>query len=169
MFNLFGEAVDQPKEKTFKEKYQDYIASPQWKRLRDAKIKSVGGVCERCGISKWSERLEVHHLHYRTFKKESLSDLQALCHKCHTYADMERQTLSDLEKKARQQSSSLYIGFTQWMKNGRDYDKEITSNKIWQAKISFLTMLYRNQGKKYSIDLGVFGYSDPNPSWKPGE
>ncbi len=169
MFNLFGEQVMQPKEKTQEEKYKDYIASPKWKRLRDKKIEAVGGVCERCGISKFSVTLEVHHLHYRTFTKERLEDLQVLCHDCHGFADAERQTIADLEKKAHQQTSSLYVGFIQWVKKGYDGDKELTSSKMFQNKQTFLTMLYNMQGKAYALDLKAFGYHDPDPNWKPEE
>lgn len=169
MFNLFGEQLEQPKEKTQKEKYLDYIASQQWKRLRKAKIDSVGGVCERCGISKFSARLEVHHLHYKTFMKERLKDLQVLCHECHTFADAERQTIEELEKKARQQTSSLYIGFIEWIKKGNDYNKGMSSTKMIQSKETFLTMLYNKQGRAYSLDMRVFGYHDPDPKWKPEE
>jgi len=139
MLDLFGNTITVT-DKTKEEDYQAYITSPQWNRLRDAKIKSVGGVCERCRISKWSVRLEVHHLHYKTFKHESLKDLQVLCHECHTYADMERQTLADLEKKAHQLKSSLYIGFVEWMKRGNDHIGEISSDKAFQAKEKFLNM-----------------------------
>jgi hypothetical protein len=171
MIDLFGTPTEQKAEKTFKEKYLDYIASSQWKRLRDAKIEATGGVCERCGISKFSARLEVHHLHYRTFKKERLEDLQVLCPNCHEFADVERQTTTDLEKKARQQTSSLYIGFVKWMENGSKYNggKEITSTDACQAKEKFLWMLYDQQHKAYSIDLRVFGYRDYQPNWKPGD
>lgn len=170
MFDLFGSPIEQDeKEKTFKEKYLDYIASAQWKRIRDAKIAEVGGVCERCGISKFTERLEVHHLHYKTFKKERLSDLQVLCHKCHEFADIERQTIADLDKKAHQQTSSLYIGFIRWLEKGRDYQNGISSYKACEAKEKFLTMLYNNQKRAYSLDLRVFGYRDDYPNWKPGE
>jgi hypothetical protein len=169
MLDLFGSPIEQPKEKTFKENYLDYISSSQWERIRNAKIEEVGGICERCGVSKYSERLEVHHLHYKTFKHESLSDLQVLCHKCHEFAEIERQTTSDLEKKARQQSSSLYIGFVKWLENGNEYIGCIGSNKIQQAREKFLTMLYKYQKRAYSLDLRVFGYQDDYPNWKPGE
>lgn len=169
MLDLFGEATKQPQEKTFEQKYQDYISSPKWKRLRDAKIESVGGVCERCGISKWSVTLEVHHLHYKTFKQEGFSDLEVLCHDCHVFADTERQTLADLEKKANQEKSSLYIGFIRWMEKGNEYIGQINSSKAYDAKTKFLTMLYNKQGKAYSLDLRFFGYHDDEPSWKPGD
>ena len=168
MFDFFTQP-EKKEEKTFKEKYVDYISSSKWKRLRDTKIESVGSVCERCGISKFSERLEVHHLHYRTFKQERLEDLQVLCHKCHEFADVERQTIADLEKKARQQSSSLYIGFVRWMEKGNEYLNEISSAKAYNAKEKFLNMLYNRQGKAYSLDLRVFGYQDDQPNWKPGD
>jgi hypothetical protein len=169
MLDLFGSPTEQKEEKTFKENYLEYIAGAKWKRLRDAKIKAVGGVCERCGISKFSTTLEVHHLHYKTFKRERLEDLQVLCRKCHEFADIERQTVTDLEKKARQQSSSLYIGFVKWLEKGNEYIGCIGSHKIRVARERFLTILYNNQKRAYSLDLRVFGYQDDYPNWKPGD
>lgn len=167
MFDLFGNHVVQPKPKTTKDEYKEYIASAKWKRIRDAKIESVGGVCERCGISRFSVILEVHHLHYRTLKKERLEDLQVLCHDCHKYAGAERQTIEELEKKARQQKSSLYIGFIEWIKRGNDYHKGMTSHQMTQSKEKFLNMLFDRQKKAYALDLRVFGYHDPEPNWRP--
>lgn len=70
-----------------KHRYGDYLNSPKWKRLRRRKIRSVGSACEACGIpelkAKW---LDVHHLTYERFGKERMSDLQALCRKCHNKA-----------------------------------------------------------------------------------
>ena len=69
--------------------YQNYIRSPQWKRLREAALKKADYQCERCGASRWSG-LEVHHKHYDNFQNESLSDLEVLCRKCHAIADQIR-------------------------------------------------------------------------------
>lgn len=62
--------------------YHAYIASPEWFRLRNRKVKSVGFRCEWCRQVK---NLNVHHLHYRTLGHEDLDDLQVLCRQCHKH------------------------------------------------------------------------------------
>lgn len=88
--DLFGNDLPVEEKKNAKQVYQDYIASSRWKRLRDYKIDEVGGICERCGISKFSVKLDVHHKTYENFGKEKLSDLMVLCRDCHQIADKER-------------------------------------------------------------------------------
>lgn len=60
--------------------YVRYMASPEWHALRKKVFARSGGICEGCG-----ERLavQVHHLHYRRFRKEMLFDLVAVCLECH--------------------------------------------------------------------------------------
>ena len=70
--------------------YAAYISSPAWRRLRLAALEAAGNQCQRCGVSKWSAALEVHHLTYERFKHERLSDLVVLCEDCHKSADIER-------------------------------------------------------------------------------
>ena len=67
--------------------YVAYLRSPQWRVLRLGALKRAGWRCERCPET---QGLSVHHLHYRTFKRERLSDVQVLCRDCHKQADRER-------------------------------------------------------------------------------
>lgn len=68
---------------TKSDEYQKYINSAQWKRLRKYAIEQAGGVCQQCGVTKYSRALEVHHLTYERLGKERLSDLKVLCDICH--------------------------------------------------------------------------------------
>lgn len=77
--------------------YEEYINSAAWRRLRDYAIKQAGGKCARCGVSRWSVRLEVHHLTYERFKRERLEDVIVLCPKCHEAADEERR--AEMQRK----------------------------------------------------------------------
>jgi len=88
--DLFGNDMPIKEEKNAKQIYKDYISSSRWKRLRNEKINQVGGICECCGISKFSAKLEVHHKTYENFGKEKLSDLLVLCLDCHKLADKNR-------------------------------------------------------------------------------
>lgn len=67
--------------------YEKYINSAQWKRFRAYAIEQAGGKCAKCGISKWSAKLEVHHITYERLKRERLQDVVVLCPACHEKAD----------------------------------------------------------------------------------
>ena len=60
--------------------YQQYIASPEWKAMRDKIFERCGGLCEGC---REQPAVEVHHLSYRHFMAEFLFELAGLCHECH--------------------------------------------------------------------------------------
>lgn len=72
------------------QQYAEYMRSPAWRQLRQQALKVAGHRCQKCGVSKWSAILEVHHLTYERFKQENLSDLIVLCENCHKDADAER-------------------------------------------------------------------------------
>ena len=65
-----------------RQKYQLYLLSPEWRKLRNRTLERDGYKCQnkRCGSS---ENLEVHHLTYKRLYKERLSDLITLCRSCH--------------------------------------------------------------------------------------
>jgi hypothetical protein len=65
-----------------KEKYQAYLCSPEWGRLRAAVHKRADGVCERCHI--WPIDA-VHHLTYARKYQEELADLAGECKWCHEF------------------------------------------------------------------------------------
>lgn len=58
-----------------------YLNSPQWKTIKRQRLAIDQYTCQSCNQSGLS--LEVHHIHYRTFKSESLSDLISVCRNCH--------------------------------------------------------------------------------------
>ena len=74
-----------------KEYAESFYKSKTWERCRDAYIKSVGGLCERCladGIIKAG--VIVHHIEYITPNNitnpnitTSFDNLELLCSDCH--------------------------------------------------------------------------------------
>lgn len=66
--------------KTFNPKYLEYLNSKKWKKKRLMALNHYGRKCDKC---KATGSLDVHHLTYKRFGKELLSDLQILCRKCH--------------------------------------------------------------------------------------
>ena len=108
-----------PEEQTREQEYAEYIRSPAWKQRRYKAIQKAGERCQRCGLSKWSVALEVHHLTYERFKGEHPDDLIVLCPDCHKNADKERQyrTNQNNERKLDQ------ARFTGWARKtyGEDW------------------------------------------------
>lgn len=90
--------------RTWKEKYQLYIQSPEWKQIRSRKITACGSVCEIC--NKFCSSLQVHHLHYRTVGEERNEDLMVVCKNCHPQVDEERR-----KRMANQADNNAYETF----------------------------------------------------------
>lgn len=82
--------------------YSEYLASKQWKEVRELALKRARGKCQICG-SNWD--LDVHHNTYENFsnEKEHLEDLVVLCAEHHqlyhdALAEVERLTDQRLEE-----------------------------------------------------------------------
>lgn len=62
--------------------YGEYLQTDYWKKVREAKFDQVGRKCQICGCT---ERLEIHHKHYKYRGKElrNLKCLMVLCRKHH--------------------------------------------------------------------------------------
>jgi hypothetical protein len=60
--------------------YDDYLRSPQWKRRAAKIMERAAGVCEGC-LTRPAE--EVHHLTYANVREEFAFELVALCSPCH--------------------------------------------------------------------------------------
>jgi len=104
MKDLLGENVPEP---TQEEQYRAYLASPAWRKRRDAAIARAGGNCERCGISRYTRRLEVHHKTYDRFGAEPPEDLIVLCEPCHKPAEAERKADIGLSDRAERNYARL--------------------------------------------------------------
>lgn len=92
------------------QQYAEYIRSPAWRQLRQQALEAAGHRCQKCGISKWSATLEVHHLTYDRFGQERLTDLVVLCESCHQNADAERKVQVRL-KNARALEAARFDGW----------------------------------------------------------
>ncbi len=78
--------------KTWRDKYEAYLLSPQWRQKRGIAIYRAGNACERCGFFSLNGRgLEVHHKTYKHLCNEAWGELEVLCASCHEIADRERE------------------------------------------------------------------------------
>lgn len=57
-----------------------YLQTPDWRRRRAAVMRRAQHTCEGCGVARATQ---VHHLHYRRWRREMLFDLVAVCDGCH--------------------------------------------------------------------------------------
>lgn len=86
-------------------RYKVHLDSEYWRKLRRQALKRAQNRCEwitrtgrRCTAT---NRLEVHHLHYRTFGREQLEDVQVLCPRHHAIADRRRAEATQKRRKRR--------------------------------------------------------------------
>jgi len=59
---------------------QTYMQSPEWKVLKDQRLKLANHKCESCGST---SNLHLHHIDYSTLGCEDISHVRILCKQCH--------------------------------------------------------------------------------------
>jgi 5-methylcytosine-specific restriction endonuclease McrA len=79
--------------------YEQYLRSAQWKARRAQALDRAGDCCQKCGVSKWSRQLEVHHLTYARLGEELPQDLIVLCSECHSSTHLEWAVLKTVRQK----------------------------------------------------------------------
>ncbi len=67
-------------ESYYRQAHNAYLASPEWRELRQRVMDRAQGLCEGCRLS---PAREVHHLSYEHWGHEFLFELVALCGDCH--------------------------------------------------------------------------------------
>lgn len=87
-------------EEPFEVKYKRVLSSSRWKKLKLEAMKEFGEVCWSCGISKYSRKLELHHINYKNLGKETLDDVSLLCDKCHRKEDAKREMRTNARQSA---------------------------------------------------------------------
>jgi 5-methylcytosine-specific restriction endonuclease McrA len=65
-------------DKTF---YNKYITGPRWAAKREAWFNAFGKWCRACKTTYGP--IQLHHMTYDRLGRERMSDLVALCNKCH--------------------------------------------------------------------------------------
>jgi 5-methylcytosine-specific restriction endonuclease McrA len=78
--------------------YAEYLQSAEWRARADAVFEREHGRCQRCG----GPASEVHHKTYERIFCEPLSDLEAMCKRCHLLIHG-RLVGSDAERQERKQ------------------------------------------------------------------
>jgi 5-methylcytosine-specific restriction endonuclease McrA len=121
--DLFGNITP---DKTWEEEYKEYISSRIWKEKCKQALERVGYKCQKCGLSKWARKLEVHHLTYERFKHELPEDLIVVCNKCHKIKDRQREQETEKRNYEKLQDAR-FVGWARkvygddWMLNDQEY------------------------------------------------
>ena len=63
-----------------KERYAEYLESPEWRDKRRLVMFRAAGICEGCRLK---PATQVHHLTYQNIGEEFLWQLVAVCRDCH--------------------------------------------------------------------------------------
>jgi hypothetical protein len=109
--------------------YDAYIRSPEWKRKRTEFILSNETtdkisrfddpdsryLCDRCEWNWRIDELEVHHLHYRTLKRERRRDVLVVCKECHEKEDIKRAVLGKERSRMALEEAIYDSGFETWV------------------------------------------------------
>lgn len=160
MKDLFGNEVEEPDE------YTRYLASAAWARKREAKLHAVGYRCQRCGVSRHTRPLNVHHLNYDRLGHENMDDLEVVCVQCHPDADLQRIEVAEIERRDQKYFGALAQGFKNWLERGHHKLERMGEREAFREKQLFLYWMHRKSGIAYTLDLNIFGIDDPDPNWK---
>lgn len=91
--------------------YGRYLATAEWRRRRDAKLRTAHWACECCGAKR---NLQVHHLTYERLGREWDQDLEVLCRDCH-----EREHVRQMHDDS---TGRLYLKLARDVLAGREFD-----------------------------------------------
>lgn len=72
-----------------------YMASREWRLIRNEVIERAGDNCQRCHLATIDN---VHHLTYERLGCELPNDLLGLCRECHEFISAERETDPAIER-----------------------------------------------------------------------
>jgi 5-methylcytosine-specific restriction endonuclease McrA len=67
-------------------RYNDYLATDKWQKLRQLVFRRDGGICQGCYAA---PATQVHHLTYKHVCNEFLWELTSICDDCHARAHPE--------------------------------------------------------------------------------
>ena len=90
--------------KEARERYRRYLQSDAWKTKRKSVLQAAGFRCRRCG----APATEVHHETYKRIYNERMSDLTALCSKCHEAAHSKKIRIPDQDPPPKNEQRKGY-------------------------------------------------------------
>ena len=141
----------------YKERYQEYMCSEEWALKRTQKANEQRFSCELCGVVVL-KGFHIHHLSYKNFGNEKMSDLQFLCKDCHINVHCEKKVKQNkLKAKGKHIHSCQDCYYSQVMKYTKTkrireilwcnlFSKECDADsKCKNFKIGGIKVLYKKQ------------------------
>lgn len=107
----------------WKDRYQAYLRSPEWREKRTQVLARANGVCESCGAA---FATEVHHTTYDHVFDEPLWELRAVCRACHEMiSEADGVEISREERKSEVRATTEAKRMSEfrpreWQKRGAD-------------------------------------------------
>lgn len=114
-----------------KERYQEYLCSPEWFALRNAVMSRCRGKCEKCFCA---DAEQVHHKTYIRIYRESISDLIAVCDACNEKIHKPKRLISEAEDRVR------------------DIERRRIRTPLESFYSSWPLQLYRRESKSLGLD-----------------
>jgi 5-methylcytosine-specific restriction endonuclease McrA len=74
------EAGRTAEQQAWRDRYQEYLQTPQWKEKRDKVLKRDNHTCQGCLVNR---AYTVHHKTYDRVGREMPFDLESICFECH--------------------------------------------------------------------------------------
>lgn len=100
-------------------KYQEYLVSDKWKKIRQKALSQSQNKCQLCDSE---EHLVVHHRRYDNIGHEDLSDLTVLCFDCHSFFHADRNFNIPIPLKlAREYKYDSNLGICIPLRNNEEY------------------------------------------------
>lgn len=96
--------------------YQFYMQSEEWDYIRRQRLRIDNYTCQGCGAK--DKPLDVHHITYDRFGRESLDDLLSVCRQCHEEIHGEPVTAWDICRTCGEwliiQAKKIIVMGTNW-------------------------------------------------------
>jgi hypothetical protein len=144
-----------------KSKYLAYINSKEWKELKLDLLIKRGCRCEKCGIDKQPNLIQVHHLTYDRLYNELETDLLLVCGKCHkeihNIKDKKKTQKKPNIKKQKQNIPSPERIEKIVIKNYNKIKDRLQSGKytLKQAKSSWKGIVTWAKNRNYKVDINL--------------
>lgn len=149
-----------PAKRTWRQKYEVYLASGHWRALRRARLAIAGYKCEACGSDGNGKSLHVHHLRYGDFYDVRVDELRALCEPCHALEHEQPKWTPAMKaagKKARRQAKLARRKIRREAKQAAKTEPPLTETEYYRRLTRLRKRLIRkhNPQAKASLELEI--------------
>lgn len=146
----------------YKSKYEWYLASEDFDKIRQSVFQRDGFKCVACGST---EKIVPHHLTYQNIYHENLRDLVTLCSRCHTiYHTIQNLEFSVTEHYAREDQECMNQRKQEIEKVQEEHRaQQEYYKKLGQLFVKRVFVRYQDRDYAKNGDLDMMSWSTLNP------